>query len=321
VELSKMSLFLRAVAINAVVLVVAVLVLALSPATVSSTVTAQEWVVLAVGTALVIAVNLVLLRRVFEPLERLEATMERIDPLDPGRRIAVDGPEDEIARLGRAFNAMLDRVEHERVESGRRALQAQEAERGRLARELHDELGQLLTGVVLQLEGLGTSLGSERRAGVVEIQDAVREGVETVREIAQGLRPPALDEFGLRASLVALVVGFGERSGLRVRQRIDADLPALDRDAELAVYRVAQEALTNVARHARAESVELALEGRGGTVVLSVHDDGCGIEAGDLHSATGVAGMRERALLVGGSLEISGSPSQGTDVRLRVPVG
>jgi two-component system sensor histidine kinase UhpB len=144
--------------------------------------------------------------------------------------------------------------------------------------------------------------------------------VQAVREIAQGLRPPALDEFGLRASLVALVVGFGERSGLRVRQTIDPDLPALDREAELAVYRVAQEAMTNVARHARAENVRLALERHDGVVVLSVCDDGCGIEKRHLRSAAGVAGMRERALLVGGSLDISGSPARGTDVRLRIPV-
>ena len=315
-----MSLFRRVVIINAAVLVMAAAVLALSPATVSPTVTAQEWVVLAVGVGLVIGVNVALLRRVFGPLERLEATMERIDPLDPGRRIVVDEFDDEIARLGKAFNAMLDRLEHERADSGRRALRAQEAERARLARELHDELGQLLTGVVLQLEGLGASVGPGRRADVTEIQDTVREGVQAVREIAQGLRPPALDEFGLRSSLVALAVGFGERTGLRVRQRIDQDLPVLEREAELAVYRVAQEAMTNVARHARAERVELALERRDGAVVLTVRDDGCGIESGHLRSATGVAGMRERALLVGGSLDISGSPAEGTDVQLRVPI-
>jgi two-component system sensor histidine kinase UhpB len=313
------SLFRRTVTINAAVLVLAALVLALSPATVSPTVTAQEWAVLAAGTSLVIAVNVALLRRVFGPLARLEATMERIDPLDPGRRIAVAEPDDEIARLAKTFNAMLDRLEQERADSGRRALRAQEAERARLARELHDELGQLLTGVVLQLEGLAAAV-TERRSDVTAIQDGVREGVQTVREIARGLRPPALDEFGLRASLVALTVGFGERSGLRVRQRIDPELPALDREAELAIYRVAQEAMTNVVRHAGAKTVHLTLGRSDGAIVLSVRDDGCGIEPRRLRSATGVAGMRERALLVGGSLDISGSPERGTDVRLRVPV-
>jgi len=315
-----MSLFRRTLAVNAAVLVMAALLLALSPATVSATVTAQEWIVLAAGTGLVIAVNLLLLRRVFGPLERLERIMERIDPLEPGRRISVAEPGDEIARLGMAFNAMLDRLERERADSGRRALRAQEAERARVSRELHDEVGQILTGVVLQLEGLARVVTPPRRAAVSDIQDAVREGVQSVREIAQGLRPPALDEFGLRASLVALTVGFGERSGLRAQHRITPDLPALDREAELAIYRVAQEAMTNVVRHAEAASVELALERRDGAVVLTVHDDGHGFDARHLRSTAGVAGMRERALLIGGNLDISGSPATGTDVRLRVPV-
>ena len=315
-----MSLFRRTVAVNAAVLVIAALLLALSPATVSATVSAQEWIVLAAGTMLVIALNVLLLRRVFGPLERLEETMERIDPLKPGRRIGVADPDDEIARLGKAFNAMLDRLEHERADSGRRAVRAQEAERARVARELHDEVGQLLTGVVLQLEGLGATVAPPRRGDVAEIQDAVREGVRSVREIAQGLRPPTLDEFGLRASLVALAVGFGERSGLRVLHHIDEDLPVLDRETELAVYRVAQEAMTNVARHAGADNVELALERRDGAVVLTVRDDGRGFDARHLRTAAGVAGMRERALLVGGNLDISASPAKGTDVRLQVPV-
>ena len=153
-----MSLFRRAVAVNAAVLVAAALLLALSPATVSSTVKLEEWLVLAAGTAVVIVVNLLLLRRVFGPLERLEHVMGRIDPHEPGRRIGVGDPDDEIARVSRAFNAMLDRLERERADSRRRALRAQEAERGRVARELHDEVGQLLTGVVLQLEGLAATV-------------------------------------------------------------------------------------------------------------------------------------------------------------------
>lgn len=315
-----MTLFQRTVTITAALLVLAALALALSPATVSQSVTTEEWIVLGVGIVLVVVVNVALLRRVFGPLERLEATMERIDPLDPGRRIAVSQSDDEIARLGRTFNTMLDRIEHERAESGRRALRAQEAERARLARELHDELGQLLTGVVLQLDGLRTGVVPQRHGDVEGIQEAVREGVTTVREIAQGLRPPALEEFGLRASLVALTIAQGERTGLRVRQRIDAHLPALDREAELAVYRVAQEALTNVARHAAAENVQVSLERQDRAVVLSVSDDGCGISSRHLRSTAGLAGMRERALLIGATFDIGPGERGGTAVRLRVPV-
>ncbi len=148
------SLFWRVVAINAGGLVFAALVLALSPATVSTRLTIAEAIVLGAGTLLVIAVNVVLLRRVFGPLERLTELMRRVDPLAPGRRIELERPVAEVAELYQSFNTMLDRLEHERRTSGRRALMAQESERRRLARELHDEVGQTLTGVVLQLEGL-----------------------------------------------------------------------------------------------------------------------------------------------------------------------
>jgi two-component system, NarL family, sensor histidine kinase UhpB len=314
-----MSLFRRAVAVNVTVLVAAVLLLALSPATISATVRPSEWIVLAAGTVAVIVVNLLLLRRVFGPLERLEQVMGRVDPHEPGRRISEEHPDGEIARVSKAFNSMLDRLEHERADSRRRALRAQEAERGRVARELHDEVGQLLTGVVLQLEGLAAAVPGACRPQVAGIQDNVREGVQTVREIASGLRPPALDEFGLRASLVALAA-FGERSGLRVRHHIDSALPALDAETELALYRVAQEAITNVARHAQAHEVELRLRCDDHAVALTVADDGQGISPEDLHSSHGVAGMRERALLVGGSLEIRHCIPQGTEVRLMVPL-
>jgi two-component system, NarL family, sensor histidine kinase UhpB len=316
-----MSLFRRAVAVNVTVLVAAVLLLALSPATISATVTPGEWIVLAAGTVAVIVVNLLLLRRIFGPLERLEQAMGRIDPHEPGRRIGEQYPDGEISRVSQAFNSMLDRLEHERADSRRRALRAQEAERGRVARELHDEVGQLLTGVVLQLEGLAAAVPAARRDDVAGIQDNVRAGVQTVREIAHGLRPPALDEFGLRASLVALVSGFGERSGLRVRHQIDAALPALDAETELAIYRVAQEAMTNVARHARAREVELHLRCDDRAVMLTVADDGQGISTEELHSSNGVAGMRERALLVRGTLGLRHRTPCGTEVSLRVPVG
>ena len=184
-----MSLFARVVAINAGVLVAAALALALSPATVSTHLRIAEGVVLGAGTLVVLAVNLLLVRRVFGPLERLTAVMRRIDPHEPGRRLALDGADAEVADLRDAFNAMLDRLEDERRSSSRRALAAQEAERARLARELHDEIGQTLTGVVLQLEGLQRAAPAELQPAIGELQEATRAGVEDVREIARGLRP------------------------------------------------------------------------------------------------------------------------------------
>lgn len=314
------SLFWRVVAINAGGLVVAALVLALSPATVSATLTITEGAVLAVGTLLLIAVNVVLLRRVFGPLERLSALMGAIDPLEQGRRIELERPVAEVAAVYRAFNAMLDRLELERRMSGRRALMAQEGERRRLARELHDEVGQTLTGVVLQLEVLHRAPPAEFGEQVRAVQESAREGVEKVREIARGLRPQALDEFGLRSALVTLASGFAERSGLPVRQHLAKELPALEGEQDLAIYRVAQESLTNVARHAGAGAVDLRLTCSDGTVILEVCDDGRGISDADMSGqGSGLGGMRERALLVGGRLSVRRRPAGGTEVRLEVP--
>ena len=146
----------------------AVAVLALSPATVSSRINAGEVAVLGLGVAAVLAVNLLALRRVFGPLERLTALMRRVDPLAPGQRIEIERQAAEVAELSHAFNDMLDRLERERRDSARRALDAQEEERRRMARELHDEIGQTLTGVVLQLETLEAprARGAARRAAL-----------------------------------------------------------------------------------------------------------------------------------------------------------
>ena len=312
------SLFRRVVAINTGVLFVAAVVLALSPATVSSDLTIAEAVVLGVGTLLVATVNVLLLRRVFEPLERLSHLMRAVEPPVPGSRLVLDHPVAEVASVADALNGMLDRLEQERQESGRRALVAQEAERSRVARELHDEVGQTLTGVVLGLEGLGRQAPQELQPAIHDLQETARDGVERVREIARGLRPPALGEFGLRAALVSLATGVSDRTGLAVRHRLGANLPDLPPEQELAVYRVVQESLTNAVRHAQATTVEIALERRDGAVVASVLDDGTGI--GSAPPGGGLSGMLERALLVGGDLSVTDAAGGGTEVRLRVPV-
>jgi len=314
-------LFGRVVAINAGAIIAAALVLALSPVTVSARPQATEIVVLALGTIVLLGVNVWLVRRAFEPLQRLAALMRKIDPHEPGRRIQLDGAVSEVADVTEAFNAMLDRIEQERMLSGRRALMAQENERKRLARELHDEVGQTLTGVMLQLEGIHRAAPPELGEAVAQLQETARGGVEEVREIARGLRPQALDEFGLRSALVSLAAQVTDRSGTRIRPVLADDLPRLEPEQDLAVYRVAQEGLTNVARHAGASSAELALARTAdGGVELLVRDDGRGIAPAEAATGnSGLAGMRERALLIGARLEISGRPGEGTEVRLLIP--
>ena len=316
----RVSLFWRVFAINTAVLVAAAVALALSPATVSSRIHLSEVVVLAAGVAVVLAVNLVLMRRVFGPLERLTALMRRVDPLTPGQRVELDRPVAEVAELSVAFNDMLDRLERERRDSARRALDAQEEERRRMARELHDEIGQTLTGVVLQLESLERTAPAELRAPLRSLEASARAAIEEVRELVRRLRPEALDDFGLRSALVSLGSELSEHGGLRVFPHLDGELPVLSKEDELVVYRVAQESLVNVMRHARATRAELSLAAENGAVVLRVRDDGRGIDAAGLRSGHGVRGMRERALLVGGDLEVVRVAPHGTEVRLHLPV-
>jgi two-component system, NarL family, sensor histidine kinase UhpB len=275
--------------------------------------------VLGVGVLAVLAVNLVALRRVFGPLERLTALMRRVDPLAPGQRIDATTGDAEVVALAEAFNEMLDRLEGERRDSGRRALAAQEAERRRIARELHDEIGQQLTGLILRGETLARRAPEEFRADVIGLREGAREAAEEVRLIARRLRPEALDELGLQSALLTLCTSVAESGDLEVQRRLARDLP-LTAEEELVIYRVAQESLTNVVRHARARRVTLTLEAdadRG--VVLVVADDGVGVPDEAASDSSGIRGMRERALLVGAQLTVRAVEPHGTEVTLRLP--
>jgi two-component system sensor histidine kinase UhpB len=214
---------------------------------------------------------------------------------------------------------MLDRLEAERRESGGRALAAQEAERARIARGLHDEVGGIMTGVLLQLKRVEAVVPADRRADLAEAQQSVREALDEVRRIAQELRPEALEHLGLVSALTALATTFANRTGLTVERRFVRELPPLDPEVELTVYRVAQESLTNVARHADARSVLLSLEPGRRSVVLRVVDDGRGFNGGPPAEGGGLRGMRERAVLVGAALAVKAAPDGGVEVRLEAP--
>lgn len=315
-----MSLYWRVFLINAVLVGGATAALAISPATVSPQLQAHEAAVLMLGLVLVLVLNFVLVRRTLVPIERLTGMMHRVDLMRPGRRLSVDGGGREVVDLTRAFNEMLERLEIERRQSGRRAVEAQEHERRRIALELHDEVGQLLTGVVLALDGLTRSVPPAVQPRVIELQDMVRTGAEHVREIARGLRPESLEELGLRSALVGLASTVANQGKINVTRRISTELPPLSGDVELVVYRVAQESLTNVLRHAGARHVDLALHEDGDELELQVADDGCGIDLQRADPGRGIGGMLERALYVGGRLEIGPRPGSGTIVTLRVPV-
>lgn len=300
---------------NALVLGVATTALVLTPVTVSFPAAERELVVLAAGLVVMLLVNYVLLRRAVSPLRRLAAVMREVDPLAPGRRARLPGGPAEVAELGGAFDQMLQRLEEERRESARRALGAQEAERLRIARELHDEVGQALTAVLLQLDRALVGVAGEPGERIREARETARETLEEVRGIARNLRPEALDDLGLASALRQLCLE-AERAGVLVERAIAAGV-SLAPDAEVVIYRVAQEAMTNALRHADAERIRLVLRRDGGTTVLRVEDDGRG--TGRSAEGAGVRGMRERAVLVGGRLELRAAPGGGTSVTLSLP--
>jgi two-component system sensor histidine kinase UhpB len=316
-RLASWPLLWRVFAVNAAVLVLAFAGLVFAPITVSAPVAAGELVVLVAGLLALLAANLALLRAAFAPLDHLAETMRRHDPLAPGARAEVSG-DASVAALAVTFNEMLDRLEDERRESGRRALLVQEAERRRIARELHDEVGQTLTGVILQVEGLAPQIPEALRGQLDELRETVRHGAEEVRTIARRLRPDVLDELGLSSALTALAGGFERQTRVPVERHLEQGIE-VSPDEELVLYRVAQEALTNVARHAEATRVRLELRAQPAAVVLEVSDDGRGLPEHALGSSNGIRGMRERAMLVGANLSIESRPGAGTAVRLVLP--
>ena len=317
-RLEAMPLLWRVFVTNAVVFAIAIAVLALAPVTVSIPIALTELIVLIVGMLALLVVNLMLLRPAFDPLHRVAQAMREIDPLRPGRRAPIVGGPD-VRALARTFNEMLDRLENERRESARQALMVQEGERQRVARELHDEVGQTLTAMMLQIESLGTKIPTELRDELDELRETTRLGAEDVRRIAVRLRPEALEDLGLQSALSSLATSFGDHAGVRVERRLER-IPPLSQEQELVIYRVAQEALTNVARHAQATSAELSLGRVNGEVTLRVRDDGRGLPASAASSSTGIRGMRERAMLIGAEFSIGPADSGGTEVVLRVPV-
>lgn len=302
-----LSLLTRVFLANGAVLLLIALLLLFSPVEIDFPVTSTQAVIIVTGFVVSLAVNYLLLRPVIAPLRRLEDTMRAVEPRQPGRRLIIPHADADVTALTEAFNDMLDRLEDERRESGRRVMAAQEEVRRRIARELHDEVGQVLTGVMLGLKD-------------PEARESVRNSLDDVRRIAGELRPQTLDELGLQSALRSLATTVEAATpGLRVERRLELGAePELTPEVELVVYRVAQESLTNVMRHAGASEALLSLERIDGALRLIVRDDGRGLESdGD---GAGLAGMHERALHVGGRLKVRPAPGGGTEVVLDVPV-
>jgi two-component system sensor histidine kinase UhpB len=303
-----------------VLFAVGVTVAVLAPRKLSALAIDEEVTVLIAAVALVGLANVYLVRRLVGPVQALTALARRVDLARPGQRIPDAEPTSEAGELSVTFNEMLARLEAERREATGRVLAAQEAERLRIAQELHDQVGQELTAVLLGLSRVQSQATDGLQRDVLALQDVVRASLEDVRRIAIELRPEALEELGLASALAVLAERLHERLGLGVAISISPDLPELAAEAELVIYRVAQEALTNVARHAGVDVAELTLAPEDGQLRLTVRDRGRGLSPRS-DAGTGMRGMRERATLIGATLEIRNRDvGQGCEVRLDVPL-
>lgn len=270
--------------------------------------------------------NGLVLRRRLEPLERLIETMERVNLSEPGVRAPLGRADSEdVARLHQGFNRMLSRLEEERARAGHAVLRAQEEERARVARDLHDEANQSLTAVLLRLEASLDRAPAPLKDELRETKAVTTQAMQELLGLARELRPAALDDHGLDVALRTQLDQFSRRSGIATTLEIDAPTAALSADQQLVVYRVVQESLSNIARHSGARHVWVQIGRHAGRLAMRVVDDGRGFDAASAHEARdgglGLPGMRERAMLAGGRLEVRSRLGSGTTVELRIGTG
>jgi len=281
---------------------------------------AGQLVVLVLILVLTFCVNLWMLQKRFAPLEHLIDRIERMDPAAPASVQLAGDPVKEIDRLGHSFNKLLERVETERRRSSHLVLRAQEEERRRVARDLHDEVNQALTAVLLRLEALAQDVPPEQRQDVAQLKRLTTQAMDELLNLARQLRPTALDDHGLLTAIEAQVRGFGDRTGIEARLQTDGDPASLDSEKQTVIYRIAQEALANAGRHAGASHVEVSLSSAGDGAQLRVADDGEGFDpVAARRGGLGLEGMAERAKLVGGELDLRSAPGAGTEITLRLP--
>jgi signal transduction histidine kinase len=205
-----------------------------------------------------------------------------------------------------------------RRETLRRVVDAQEHERRRIARELHDETGQALTSVLLGLR-LIEEVSPDVRAAVAGLRETITAAIQELRSLAVELRPKALDDFGLGAAIERLADTYSRRTGIAVDVHV-AGLERLPEDVETALYRIVQEGLTNVAKHAGATTASVVVHRRPRSVTTVIEDDGGGFEPGSVTQGLGLTSMRERAELVSGTVRVESRPGGGTTIAVEVPL-
>jgi len=290
-----------------------------------------ELIALFAGAGVVISyvVNRWVLKWALDPLDRLQNAVDQVRSgaanvrVDPG-----ESSDERFDRLAETFNQMIVRLEQntqQMKDLSRQILQAHEEERYRLARDLHDEAAQALTSLLVRLRLLERARDpADAQQRVQELRELTALALEDVRRVALDLRPTILDDLGLGSALEWRVDEFNKSSAVQATLHISGLEQRLPREIELTLYRVGQEALSNVIKHAQAQQVQVTLLGSAGLICLEVVDDGIGFEPGAVrsgdHHGMGLVGMRERAGMVGGELRIESHAQRGTHISVCVPL-
>jgi two-component system sensor histidine kinase UhpB len=313
------SLLAQVLAVNLLLVATTVLVATIAVDARTTNVTrGREIFVFGLAIVATLLGNWVLLRRRFDPLDRMISAMERLDLADPDSPAPTqpNSESSEVHRLDVAFQRMIARLEAERRQAGRAAIEAQERERRRIAQDLHDEVNQALTAVSLRLQASIEHAPPELRRELTETKRLSRQAMEELLTLARQLRPAVLDDHGLIPALHSQVRDFADQSRIDAVFNSRGTPPRLTPEQQLVIYRVTQESLSNIAQHAQAHHVEVELSFIGRTI-LRISDDGRGF-AGSRKGGLGLSGMRERALLAGGQLSIWSGEGKGTRVELTI---
>lgn len=281
------------------------------------------------GWLVSVVLNFVLLQIAFRPLLDLGKVMNRVQSGERSLRAPLTGLEPQADQLARTFNMMLEAIDDANRQRATQIINAQEEERKRVARELHDETSQVLTSLLISLAVLEESITSEEaRKRIAETRLLAHQTLRAIRNLSLDLRPSALDDLGLLPALRWYIKEYQQKFSLAVNFQASGLKERLPTEIETVVYRIVQEALTNIARHAHANTVLVHVEGDAETIQITIRDDGRGFDS-ERHQQTfepgqehgwGLVGMRERASLLGGTLEITSKPGHGTTIQTSIPI-
>jgi two-component system sensor histidine kinase UhpB len=280
------------------------------------------------GWLVSVVLNFILLQFAFRPLMNLDKVMSRVQSGERSLRAPLTGLDPQADQLARTFNMMLEAIDEANRLRATQSINAQEQERKRIARELHDETSQVLTSLLISLAVLEESVTTqEARDRISETRGLAHQTLRAIRNLSVDLRPSALDDLGLLPALRWYVKEYQQRSSIEVEFQALGFKERLPAEMETALYRVVQEALTNVVKHAQARKVSILLKEEVDAVDATITDDGRGFDAekyqrvpGQAPGGWGLVGMYERAHLLDGTLFIDSKPGRGTTIRVRIPL-